>query len=172
MNAACEHFATALETLRDGRFDDVAAEEMAALEMHLNNCAACAGALADEAPRPEAAFVVGSDMPSAADWDGAWQRIDEATAAAPPAPVGRRPRYAFRMLSGISAAAAVVLLATLAWLSPPSVAAPLDLQLAGPGDVHIDSIEVFGDATSIVLTTEGDNPAPVIWVIEEDERNS
>ena len=173
MNAACEQFAAALQALIDGRLDALAPEQVAALEAHLNACPTCTARLADAQARPEAALrdSLATPVPAPALWDAVWDRID-ARSAAEPVPARRRLPVTLRLWSGLSAAAAVILVATIWWLTPPAADSPWDLRLAGPEDVQIQSLEVFVDATSIVLTGEGDAAAPIIWVIQENERQS
>lgn len=173
MNTPCEQLADALLALIDGRPDALAPEQVAELETHLDECPTCAARLARVQARPEATLhdALAAPVPEPALWDAVWDRID-ARSTAVSVTARRRLPVTLRLWSGLSAAAAVILLATVWWLTPPAADYPWDLRLAGPDDVNIQSLEVFGDATSIVLTAEGDDAAPIIWVIEENERQS
>jgi anti-sigma factor RsiW len=173
MNTTCEQIADELQNLVEGRLDTLAPEHMSAIEAHLNECPTCAARLARAQARPQADLRdrLAAPAPARAPWDAVWERI-ETHSAAEPVPPRRRLPVTLRIWSGLSAAAAVILLATIWWLTPPATDSPWDLRLAGPEDVQIQALEVFGDTTSIVLTAEGDDAAPIIWVIEENERQS
>ena len=173
MNTPCEQLADALQAFIDGRLDALKPGRVAALETHLNECPACAARLAAAQARPEDALrdAIAAPAPDPTQWDAVWDQVD-ARSAAVSVPARRRLPVTLRLWSGLSAAAAVILIAALWWLAPPAADSPWDLRLAGPEDVKIQSLEVFGDATSIVLTAEGDAAAPIIWVIQENERQS
>jgi anti-sigma factor RsiW len=169
MSTSCEQLAAALQALIDGRLDALAPEYVSAMETHLNECPTCAARLAAAQARPEDTLT--APAPDPARWDAVWDRID-APPVAETVPPRRRVPATLRLWSGLSAAAAVILIASLRWLAPPATDSSWNLRLAGPEDVQIQTLEVFGDATSIVLTAEGDDDAAIIWVIQENERKS
>jgi len=110
-------------------------------------------------------------VPAAERWEQMWTGIETAISTAPttqrtPGPVRRLGTW-----TGLSAAAAVVLAVTLAlWQFVPLSRTPRwGFRLAGAADTQIESLEVFGEATSLVLGG-GDEAGPsIIWVIEEEE---
>jgi len=165
--AECNRLSDVVTALAQGRFDEVGPEEMADVEHHLNQCGDCAALLNDAAPAPGRPLDVDVTAPSKAQWDQAWQRIDAATAK--PARQRRHPLQLARNWAFLSAAAAVVLAAGLWQWHDAGLPSNWDLRLAGSSDVTIESIEVFGDSTAMVMNTgEADN-ATIIWVMEDEE---
>ncbi len=164
-SGTCKKWHDAITALVEGRFDDVSPDEIEQVETHLNECEACANRLNHVTPTADPLLDAEPAEPSAEQWEGAWDRIDDSAAAAEA--TVREPRR-LPMWAGLSAAAVVVAAVGL-WQSVGlRNGSDWAMQLAGAGDVQIESLEVFGDATTMVLGAGDDAETPVIWVMEEE----
>ena len=160
MTQLCENLSETLEAVAAGRFDSVAPERMDALEIHLNECADCAGRLAEVRPEPDPSLRVDIATPSAAQWDDVWKRV------APDARPAQRPpriRKSYPFWSTIAAVAACFVMAVVWRFGKAPADTGWDLQLAV--DVEVVEVEVFGDATPFILS--GDDGGSIIWVLDE-----
>jgi hypothetical protein len=169
----CQGLQDLIAALAEGRFDVLSPDEVAALEAHLNECGACAARLATaRAAPPDAGYPEPPAGPEAGVWDAVWNRIDKAAMDSRPVGLsGGRARW-LRSWGAISAAAAI-LLATAIWHLVPLRPAPAwEFRLAGAHDVEIESLEVFGEATTFVLNTDDDVGTSIIWVMEENGETS
>jgi hypothetical protein len=168
----CQRLQGPIAALAEGRFDDLSPDEVAAVETHLNVCAACAARLATARATPDAGYPEPPAGPEAGVWDAVWNRIDEAALDSRPVGLsGARARW-LRSWGAMSAAAAI-LLATAIWHLVPLGPSPAwEFRLAGARDVEIESLEVFGEATTFVLNTDDDVGTAIIWVMEENGETS
>lgn len=165
--AECNRLSNVITALSQGRFDEVGPEVLANVEHHLNQCGECAALLNDAAPAPGGPFSVDVTIPSKAQWDRTWQAIDGASAKR--VTQRRHPLQNARNWAFLSAAAAVVLAAGLWQWHDAGQPSNWDLRLAGSSDVAIESIEVFGDSTAVVMNTGEAENATIIWVMEDED---
>jgi hypothetical protein len=165
MTTPTENFDELLDRVRAGRLDDLTTEQVAALEAHLNGTPAAAGRLADVMPVPDPRLTAAAPLPSAADWDNVWERIDSGKARRLPArhALGR----VFRLWQPLAAAAACLLLLVV-WRTMLSPAEP-PWQLRLSDEVVVHELEVSGDASAFVAYADDGSGTAVIWVFEEDE---
>ncbi len=167
MNTAqsCEHYRETIAALSAGRFDAIEPDQMAAVEMHMNDCAACRSALADVTPIPEPRLCQSPALPADESWSNVWEKLD---AAAPSTThvQARILRFA-RPWGTLAAAAVVVFMVSLWWTMPGTAADDWAFQLAGAGDVEIESMEVFDDSTSMLMSF-GDDDISIIWVMDDE----
>lgn len=163
---ACRDFEDAIGHFVAGRLHAIAPERMAALEAHVNGCAACAA-------RMESAGVVPGDVPDEAvappnedEWAKVWSGIEQATARTVSAP---RPGRWLRTVQTWGAIAAALALTISVWqFGAGGAESAWVLELARGDDTEISSIEVFGDSMPMVLFA-GDDEISVIWVFENEE---
>lgn len=82
MNTAqsCENYHETIAALRDGRFDAIEPDQMAAAETHMNDCAACRSALANVTPMPEPQLCETATLPADESWKSVWDKLDESAA--------------------------------------------------------------------------------------------
>jgi hypothetical protein len=173
MTPADDKLSTALQAMAAGNVDALTPQEVARLEAFLNRQPRAAESVADVVLKPDPRLTAGLTaleqraLPSAAQWEDVWKRIDEAlpaSAAGRPAAKRARPLTAtriFRHWQPLLAAAACLLLA-LVWLwERPKPSDFWPMQLAT--NVQIDDLEVGEDATPFVINSDG---VDVIWVLE------
>ena len=117
---------------------------------------------------PDAGYPELGGSPEPNVWEALWNRIDEAAMDSRVVGLsGTRTRW-LRSWGAMSAAAAI-LLATAIWHLVPLGPSPAwEFQLAAARDVEIESLEVFGEATTFVLNTDDDVGTSIIWVMEEN----
>ncbi len=158
---SCEPYRQTIAALREGRFDAIEPDQMAAAETHMNDCAACRSALENVTPIPEARLCETFALPEGESWKKVWDNVDEA-AATPPHAQARIIRF-MRPWGTLAAAAAVMLMVGL-WRTGTDDWA---FQLAGAADVEIESMEVFGDSTAMLMSF-GDDDISIIWVMDDE----
>ena len=167
MNTAqsCEQYRQTIAALRDGRFDAIEPDQMAAAETHMNDCTACRSELADVTPIPEPHLCETAALPANESWNNVWDKVDDAVA---PATHAQARVLRFMRPWGTLAAAAVVMFMVGLWRMMPGTATDdWAFQLAGAGDVEIESVEIFDDSNSM-LTSFGDDDTPIIWVMDDE----
>ncbi len=156
--------------LAAGNLDALSPAQVEALEAALNSEPDLAARLVPCRPpvSPQLAAALREldrdEQPSPGTWERVWSRIDAAGASAQ----GRRGA-AWRRVSvwRPMLAAAACLLLMVGWRLVPSTAAePWPLQLAG--DVEIDELEVFQDATSFIVSM-GNGAGRIIWVLPDGD---
>jgi anti-sigma factor RsiW len=177
MTTACETIRATLTAAVAGRFDELAAEQVAALEAHLAACPGCAAELAACKPARDpvlttAVRVAGEGpRPTAAAWEALYRDIEARVVATPALP--RRapavfaaartqrpiPAALLRWWRPLAAAAAVLLAVGVWRLERPNPVPADSFELAT--NVEINSLEAGPDTT--VYTSEG---GAVIWVID------
>ncbi len=201
-NEACDRLKETIAALAAGRFDELtpaAADEACA---HLDACAACAAVVERAAAQPGAEFApqrlpthaewdgvwaqidaqhraVVADVrdDSGGDARGAGHggaramthdaSREEAGATLRLVRAGRRVRPVVRW--GVTGIAAAILLAVGVLLMLPT---QQSLALAHESEVSIESLEVYGDGTPMVVCVnqhDGDDVA-VIWVVEDSDQ--
>lgn len=168
MTSACEQLRTTLRAAARGDYEHIAPETIAQLEAHLNQCAVCAAALAeqrcvaDDGGDP----VIGAARRAAprispSDAEALWGRIHRAAPAVSHSWVLRR----LRRLAPLAVAAACVLMVNL-WTNVRGTPAhPWKFEAAGW--VEVDGVEVFDDHSGIFVSSGGNGTLPFIWVIDE-----
>ncbi|MCC6359424.1 MAG: hypothetical protein IT450_11835 [Phycisphaerales bacterium] len=177
-----------LEQSLRGDLDALTPDQVAALEAALNDSPELAARAAGVVP-PLDGPPANVAMPTAAEWEGVWSRIESGLAAgATPRlrvhPAGaapesaRQPRTAgeraadrrphvFRLWPAISAAAACIAM-VLVWrgfLPPAPVSAEL-WSMTAASNAEILELEVYDNAVAAVDFGDGDNGAVVISVYE------
>ncbi len=163
---ACRDFEGAIGHFVAGRLDAIAPERMAALEEHVNGCAACAA-------RMESAGAVPGDVPDDTvappnedEWARVWSGIEHGAERTVNAP---RPGRWLRTVQTRGAIAAALALTIGVWqFGTGGAESTWVLELARGDDAEISSIEVFGDSMPMVLSA-GDDEISVIWVFENEE---
>ncbi len=167
MNTArsCEQFRETIAALRQGRFDAIDPDQMAVAETHMNDCAACRSALVNVTPIPEPRLCETAVLPADESWNNVWDKVDESTAT----PTHAQARILrFMRPWGTLAAAAVVILMISLWRTAPGTGTDdWPFQLAGAADVEIESMEVFDDSTSMLMSF-GDDDISIIWVMDDE----
>lgn len=166
-----------------GRFDELAPDEVARVETHLNDCSACAELLAHETAAIERPTRGGTDAssvgdaplglpsvetPSAEAWERVWDNVERSASAAS---VRSKPqgRHIIRFLypwSAFAAAAAIVLMVGLWRLAPRTQTWALDL--AGADDVEIQLLEVYGDAMPFVISGDAEGDVSMVWMMDDE----
>ena len=160
----CRQVRDTIAALRDDRYDAITAEKMAAAESHLNECELCRGALAEVRAEPRTPLSDVVEMPTPQTWHRVWDVIDHGAKPAKIAPL-RILRFA-RPWSTFAAAAVVMLMIGL-WRVIPGD--DWEFRLAGPNDVEIELLEVFGDSTSMIMSAGGDDDEiSIIWVMDDE----
>lgn len=159
----CNQWRDAIDALVEGRFDEIEPDEMARVEAHLNECDACADRLADVTAAGDAELRAEPVGPTADQWGAVWDRIDAGSSGKS---TSRRPRR-LSLWAGLSAAAVFVAAVGLWQVVELRRGPDRTMHLADNDDVQIESLEVYGDATTIVLEAGDDAKVPVIWVMEE-----
>ena len=115
---------------------------------------------------PDAGYPKPAESPEPDVWEAVWNRIDVAAMGSPPVGLSGRPGRWLR-LWGVISAAAMILLVTAIWHLVPLGPSPAwEFRLAGARDVEIESLEVFGEATTFVLNADDDLGTSIIWVME------
>ncbi|MFO0840385.1 MAG: zf-HC2 domain-containing protein [Phycisphaerae bacterium] len=180
VSLTCRDFDSSLTALVAGRLDALSADQIDALQAHLDDCESCAlrlsqapvAAKGDSVAAALAAEVV---PPTAAQWEQTWSQIESRTAGARGAearsvPTGRREPAGAPMLrrvlrwTPIAAAAAFVLV----YIGVSRLSHPDPGWTPTPGGIaDVQDLEVFDDSTPMVLSAGGDNGVPVIWVIQD-----
>lgn len=162
-----------LQAVADSGGPALTPDEIARLAEALDADPRLAARLADVRPRLEPALAAALQQaeagvtPSAAEWAGVWANIEQAAARGAARPVPRRVRSRILRLwqPALAAAACLVLAALWRFGALPGWADGGDMRLAH--DVEINSIEVYGAATSFVVSTGGSDAIEVIWVLDE-----
>jgi len=169
---ACERLSALIKALAEGRCDELAPEDITVLEAHLNECAVCGARLAEARATLEPGLDQAFVDPPPDRWDGVWERITASSVepVAEPAPAGWR--RVLRSWASLSAAAAVLMVAALWQFVPQGGSGEWDFRLAGPGDVAIESLEVFGGSTALTLSVDEDSGVSIVWVMEEEDVQS
>ncbi|MCH7870552.1 MAG: hypothetical protein IID33_02520 [Planctomycetes bacterium] len=162
---SCENYRETIAALRDGRFDAIQPDQMAAAETHMNGCAACRSALTDVTPIPEPQLCETATLPADESWKSVWDKLDE-SAATPNHTQARILRFV-RPWGTLAAAAVVMLMVSLWRMTPATDTDDWAFQLAVAGDVEIESMEVFGDSTSMLMSF-GDDDISIIWVMDDE----
>lgn len=173
-----------LEQSLRGDLDGMTPEQIAALEAALNaspELAARASGALPPSDRPAAEIA----LPTSAEWEGVWSRIESAGAprlrihAASPEALrdGRREREGgraappriFRLWTSVSAAVAACIALALVWrglFAPPEAGASPLWTMSASANVEILELEVYDDAVAAVDFGDSDNGAVVISVYE------
>lgn len=162
----CEQHRETIVALREGQFEAVETEQMEAVETHLNECESCQALLAGAAARPEAALREAVRLPTEQAWGEAWERVDAASES--PAPSTQRILRFARPWGTFAAAAVVMLMVGLWRVMPDPESNGWALQLAGIDDVEIESLETFGNSTSMLMTAGDDDEISIIWVMDDE----
>lgn len=161
MSAAENRIEQLLATVAAGRLDALSAEQLAELERALASDARLAARVGTVRPAADARLRATVPLPTPAQWSETWDAIDSRTAAG-----ARRTAAAglriLRLWQGLAAAAACLL---VVWMwrmqSPPSTGYAIELTTS----VQVDELEVFGDATAVVVAPSDEMPYPVISVV-------
>jgi len=153
-----------LDRVVAGRLDELTPEQIDALEGHLSATPAAERRLADVVPEADPRLSAIAPVPTNADWDKVWQRVD--SAAPTRVPTARAIGRTIRLWQPLAAAAACLLLMVLWRVAPLRTQPPWELQLSG--DVVVHELEIFGGDSAFVAYSDDDGSA-VIWVFEEDE---
>ncbi len=164
MTTSRDNFDELLEQVAAGRLHGLTPEQVAALEVHLNATPAAEERLADVVPAADPRLSAIASMPTNADWNRIWQRVDSAapTRESTARAIGRT----IRLWQPLAAAAACLLLMILWRVAPLRTEPAWELQLSGSVVVH--ELEIFGGDSAFVAYSDDDGSA-VIWVFEEDE---
>ena len=163
----CEQYRETIVALREGLFDGIEAERMRAAEKHLNECEGCRALLADASARPEAGLRDAMQLPTEQAWDDAWERVAAVGGGSRGASTQRILRLA-RPWGTFAAAAVVMLMVSLWRVMPDAESTGWALQLAGVDDVEVESLETFGDSTSMLMTAGDDDEISIIWVMDDE----
>ncbi len=157
-----------LEALRSADLDQFSPEEVARIEGLLNSRPDLASVVGEQPATPDAGLASvlrqssAPQTPSASEWESVWENIETAPATTANQP-SRRWLHWWTPLTAIAAG----LLLGIVWRSAPApTTAPWPLQLAT--DVEIQSLEVYGDATPMIVSTGGTDSIDVIWVLEDE----
>lgn len=158
-----------LTLVEHGRLDDLAPAQIAEIERRLNNDPALAERLANRLPLVDRAARL-APQPSDAEWQRVWNSIADAGAhagAAIPSRIRRRipaPRL-LGLWRGVAALAACIML-VLTWqaLGP----SPPNGQVRPALNAQIDSLQVFGDRTGIIVSAGDGEAFAVIWVMDNE----
>lgn len=177
-----------LEQSLRGELDALTPEQVAALEAALNESPELASRVAGVVP-PLDGSAERVAMPTPAEWDRVWSRVESGLAAgavpqlrvrpADAATAGRRQPHTerertvarrpplFRLWPSVSAVAACIAL-VLVWRGflPPAPVSPELWSMTAAADTEILELEVYGDAVAAVDFGDGDNGAVVISVYE------
>lgn len=164
MTTPADNLDELLDRVVAGRLDELTPEQAAALEAHLNATPAAAERLADVLPQVDQRLRVSTPVPTDAEWDQVWQRVDSAAAAR--GKTARTIRRTIRLWQPLTALAACVVL-LLVWRWAP-LSAGSDWPIALSADVEVLELEVFGDASAFVSYSDEGQGAAVIWVLDDD----
>ncbi|QOJ15445.1 MAG: hypothetical protein HRU75_12710 [Planctomycetia bacterium] len=159
----CVLLSDALTALREGRFEALTPDAVAAAEAHLNTCAACAGQLG--AVRPASAgdpLVRAAPSPLPVQWRRAWSAIADRSPASSSIWRGGRAGILRSAWTPLAAAAACVMMVVSWRLAAPPVESGL-WSLAAAGDVRVLEMDVGDGVTAMV----GDGPT-VVWILEPE----
>ncbi|MBK8913741.1 MAG: hypothetical protein IPM64_03905 [Phycisphaerales bacterium] len=159
----CARQSDALTALREGRFDALTPDAVAAAEAHLNHCAACADKLG--AARPVSAsdpLVQAPRQPAAAQWRRAWAVIADRSPSVSSIWRAGRAGILRSAWTPLAAAAACVMMVVSWRFAAPPVESGL-WSLAAAGDVRVLEMDVGEGVTAMV----GDGPT-VVWILEPE----
>jgi hypothetical protein len=153
-----------LDRVAAGRLDDLTPAQVAGLEVHLNATPAAEERLTDVVPTADPRLSASTAVPSDAEWEDVWQRIDSARPAR--ASTARAIKRTIRFWQPLAAlAACVALLVAWRW-GPFSTRSDWPIQLSS--DVEVLELEVFGDASAFVSYSDDGQGVTVIWVLDDD----
>jgi hypothetical protein len=163
MTTSRDNFDELLDRVAAGRLDGLTPEQVAALEVHLNATPAAEERLADVVPAADPRLSVSTPVPTDAEWEDVWQRVDSARPTrASTARAIRRTIHLWRPLAALAACVALLLVWRWAPLSTGS-----DWPIALSADVEVLELEVFGDASAFVSYSDDGRGAAVIWVLDD-----
>lgn len=161
----------ALRAVMAGDLDALTPEQVARLESVLNDEPAVADRLAGQIAAPDRCLAgvlresEQAEMPRAAAWEAAWERIDAPGAIT--RFVEKRGGVAriLRRWRPLAAVAAGLIMAALWRISTAAPVRPWPMQLAA--DVEINALEVTGETTPFVVSTGDEGDVQVIWVLPD-----
>ena len=163
MTASHDNFDELLKQVAAGRLDGLTPEQVAALETHLNATPSAEERLAEVLPETDPRLSATTSMPTDAEWDQVWRRVDSAAAVG--GKTARAIRRTIRLWQPLTALAACVAL-LLVWRWAP-LSTGSDWPIALSADVEVLELEVFGDASAFVSYSDEGEGAAVIWVLDE-----
>ena len=163
MTTPADNLDELLDRVAAGRLDELTPEQVAALEDHLNATPSAEGRLADVLLEADPRLSATTSMPTDAEWDQVWQRVDSAAAAR--GKTARTIRRTIRLWQPLTALAACVAL-LLVWRWAP-LSTGSDWPIALSADVEVLELEVFGDASAFVSYSDEGQGAAVIWVLDD-----
>ena len=76
-------------------------------------------------------------------------------------------RFAITFVLTLAAAAVVMLMAGLWRIIPSAGSDEWAIHLASVNDVEIESLETFGDSTSMIMTAGDNSEIEVVWVMDD-----
>lgn len=163
MGAAADRIDQLLAKAAAGQFDALTAEEVAELERAVNADARLAARLGTARPAADARLRATVALPTTAQWGRVWDTIESRTSAAGAARVPAAGLRVLRLWQGLAAAAAACVLAMWMWRmqAPQSTGYSIELTTS----LQVDELEVFGDATAVVVAPSDEMPYPVISVV-------
>jgi len=186
MNASKHNLDELLTRVAEGRLDELTAEQVAALEVHLNDSPEAAAKLAERIPTPPAGPLAAEPAPpTEKEWDAVWNGIEAGEkknegepSVAPdgaPFPPSHLPTFPqaqrlARLWRPLSALAACVALFAAWHFATPTASADLEISLSD--DVVIEEMEIFGDASAFVAYAGDGSGSAVIWILEDDEEQT
>jgi|GEM_PF-1385283 len=157
--------------LTAGDLDAITPAQIEQIERALADDAAAVAALGRQTPPlpPSLARALQDwereQQPAALVWEHMWSAIDAAVLRSRRAPVAVGRRRLRLWQSMVAAAAGLILF--VSWQAYPLRAVePWPLRLAG--EVDIEQLEVFQDATTFVVSLDGDG-GQIIWVLPAAE---
>lgn len=158
-----------------GRLDQLAPAQIAEIERLLNHDPALAERLAGRIPPLDRAARL-APQPSDDGWQRVWNNIANAAAKAPAGtPAGARtgaaaavppPTHSLVNLWRSAAALAACIILVITWRAlGPSLPGG---QVRPALNAQIDSLQVFGDRTGIIVSAGDGEAFPVIWVMDNE----
>ncbi|MHC5110954.1 MAG: hypothetical protein ACYTHJ_13875 [Planctomycetota bacterium] len=163
-NPDAQRWQQAMTAVIEGRWDDVPDDLLEKAESYLEAHPEIADKLAAATPVPDANLPDIETEPDESAWEECWQGIEERLES--PVDVVRRSHW-IRNSSFLGLAAALTFMVTWRWLiSPAGVSAPI--ALATSADAVIETVEVYDDSMSFVVSAGEDEDVAVIWVVEEE----
>lgn len=165
-HTSCDAVLQLINAVRRGCLDELTSGDVDALAMHLNDCARCAALISGDIPDPQTLSDPLRTLPAPGDADRQWAAISKALDGQTGHVVSLRKPRRLAVWSSVSAAA-VLLLSVTAWQLWPQTADLWSLDLAGQGDVDIQSVEVYGDAHLMLMNLDDENGISVIWVTDD-----